>query len=192
MSYQPRWINDVPNFYDRISDAAGYYTLTQACEYVSLSVTTVRDLLSRDKITNDRNVLAPISRPAARVGESPLYSGEQLEEVRRRQETSLRRHFGDMIGPFPLLTQDESNESGLVSYREMSEIFGWHENTLRKWWSTDDSFPKPVATRERHGGRPGTPAVVFNAKEVFRWLVDTGREHAKKSIMVHGREITID
>lgn len=189
-SIRPRWTDDVPDLYDRLADAAGFYTLAQACDYTNLSVTTVRDLLSRPKITADGNTLAPISRPAARVGESPLYSGEQLDEVRRRQETPPRRYFGGADEPLPVLTPDESNERGLVSYGEMADMFGWHENTLRKWWSTNADFPAPKATRERRGGHPGTPTVVFDAKEVLQWLADNDKITGD-TIMVHGQEITI-
>ena len=189
-SIRPRWTDDVPDLYDRLADAAGFYTLAQACDYTNLSVTTVRDLLSRPKITADGNTLAPISRPDARVGESPLYSGEQLDEVRRRQETPPRQYFGGGDEPLPVLTPDESNERGLVSYSEMADMFGWHENTLRKWWSTIASFPAPKATRERRGGHPGTPTVVFDAREVFLWLVENDKNEGD-TIMVHGNEITI-
>lgn len=189
-SIRPRWTDDVPDLYDRLADAAGFYTLAQACDYTNLSLTTVKDLLSRTKITADGNTLAPISRPAARIGESPLYSEEQLDEVRRRQETPPRKHFGGTDEPLPLITPDESNERGLVSYSEMADMFGVHENTLRKWWSTNADFPSPRATRERRGGHPGTPTVVFDAKEVLQWLSDNDKITGN-AIMVHGNEVTI-
>jgi hypothetical protein len=189
-SIRPRWTDDVPDLYDRLADAAGFYTLAQACDYTNLSVTTIRDLLSRPRITADGNTLAPISRPAARVGESPLYSGEQLDEVRQRQENPPRRHFGGGDEPLPVLTPDESNARGLVSYSEMADLFGLHENTVRKWWSTNADFPAPKATRERRGGHPGTPTVVFDAGEVLRWLADN-EKITGDTIMVHGQEMTI-
>lgn len=187
---RPRWIEEVPNLYDKIADLAGYYTLSQAGDYTGLSTNTLKDLLSRPLITAEDNTLAPVSRPAARVGENPFYSQEQLDDVRRRQLQPVRRHLGGGDEPLPVLTVDEANERGLVSYDEMGYLFGRHPNTFRKWWSTNGDFPSPIATRERRGGHPGTLTVVFDCRPVFRWLKANNKVEGD-TILVHGREVSL-
>lgn len=189
-SPRPRWIEDVPDLYDNIADLTGYFTLPQACDYTGLSVNTLQDLLSRPRITANENTLAPVSRPAARVGNSPYYSQDQLDDVCDRQLRPVRRHLGGGDEPLPVLTADEANERGLVSYEEMGDLFGRHPNTFRKWWSTIAEFPSPVATRERRGGHPGTPTVVFDSRAVLRWLFDN-RKIRGNTVMVHGREVSL-
>jgi len=189
-SPRPRWIQDVPDLYDRLADVTGHFTLAQACDYTGLSITTLEDLLSRPRITAGDNTLAPVSRPAARVGTSPYYSLEQLDDVRERQLRPMRRHLGGGDEPLPVLTTDDANSRGLVSYEEMGTLFGRHPNTLRKWWSVNDDFPSPIATRERRGGHPGTPTVVFDSREVFRWLRDNDKVDGD-TVMVHGREVSL-
>lgn len=159
------WTSDTPERLDLIR--TGHYTLPDACEYIGLAETTVRDLLSRPVITAAHNMLAPISRPAARVGNEPLYSRRQLDEVVARR-TATRRFRSIELEK---LTFDDATRQHLASHVEMAELFRFHENTLRKWGSAHADFPTPVAAREHPGGYPGTPTVVFDVVEVFRWLV---------------------
>lgn len=160
------WTGDVVERLDLIR--AGYYTLPQAAEYISLSEATVRDLLSRPVITAAHNMLAPISRPAARIGGEPVYTRRQLDEVNARRAATRRLRSSEL----DKLTYEEADRQHLKSYAEMAELFRFHENTLRKWGSAHDDFPVPIASREHSGGYPGTPTVVFDAVEVLRWLVN--------------------
>ena len=176
------WTTDTPERLDLIR--AGYYTLPQAAEYIGLSEATVRDLLSRPPITAAHNMLAPISRPAARVGGEPIYSRAQLNAVIDRRAATRRLRSADL----DKISHDEAEQQYLKSHAEMSELFGKHENSLRKWDSAYADFPKPVASREHSGGYPGTPTIVFDTLEMYRWLVENNKIKAKHFI-VTGREV---
>jgi hypothetical protein len=178
------WTADVPERTDLIR--AGYYTLEQACEYIGLSTVTVGDLLSRPRITAAHNMLAPISRPAARIGGEPVYTRRQLDDVIARRAVTRRLRSSDL----DKLSHEEAERQHLKSYTEMAELFGFHENTLRKWGSAHDDFPAPVASREHPGGYPGTPTVVFDAVEVLRWLTDHDKVHPDL-YTVRGREVLV-
>lgn len=177
------WTADVPERADLIR--AGFYTLDQACEYIGLSAVTVRDLLSRPVITAAHNMLAPISRPAARIGGEPIYTRRQLDDVIARRSVTRRLRSADL----DKLSHEQAQRQHLKSYAEMAELFGFHENSLRKWSSGYDDFPAPVASREQSGGYPGTPTVVFDTVEVFRWLVSYDKIRAELFAVI-GREVT--
>lgn len=178
------WTADVPERLDLIR--AGYYTLAQAAAYIGLSEATVRDLLSRPVITAAHNMLAPISRPATRIGSEPIYTRAQLNAVIDRRAATRRLRSSEL----DKLTHEEADRQHLKSYAEMAELFDFHENTLRKWGSAHDDFPAPIASREHPGGYPGTPTVVFDAVEVLRWLINHDKVHSDL-FEVNGREVLV-
>lgn len=178
------WTASVPERLDLIR--AGYYTLPQAAEYIGLSEVTVRDLLSRPLITAAHNMLAPISRPAARIGGEPVYSRAQLNAVINRRAVTRRLRSSEL----DKLTFEEADQQHLKSCAEMAELFDFHENTLRKWGSAHDDFPAPIASREHPGGYPGTPTVVFDAVEVLQWLINHDKVHPDL-FEVNGREVLV-
>lgn len=176
------WTADTPERADLIR--AGFYLLPDACEYIGLAETTVRDLLSRPVITAAHNMLAPISRPAARIGGEPLYSRRQLDDVNARRTATRRLRSAGL----DKLNWDDAERQHLKSHVEMAELFGLAENSLRKWDSAYEDFPEPVASRERSGGFPGTPTLVFDAVEMFRWLVAYKKVKAE-NFTVRGRQV---
>jgi len=176
------WTTDVVERLDLIR--AGHYTLPQAAEYIGLSEATVRDLLSRPVITATHNMLAPISRPAMRLGGEPIYTRRQLDEVNTRRAATRRLRSSEL----DKLTFEEAERQHLRSYAEMAELFKFHENTLRKWGGAHDDFPVATASREHPGGYPGTPTVVFDAVEVLRWLIIHDKVKAE-DFEVNGRVV---
>lgn len=178
------WTADVTERVDLIR--GGFYTLPQAAAYVGLSEVTVADLLSRPVITAAHNMLAPISRPATRIGGEPIYTRRQLDDVNARRAATRRLRSSDL----GKLSHDEAGRQHLKSYTEMAELFGFHENTLRKWGSAHDDFPSPIASREHPGGYPGTPTVVFDSVEVLRWLINHDKVHPDL-YTVRGREVLV-
>lgn len=182
------WAEDVEDLYPgRLDEVSRYLDVAQVSARTGLSTNTILDSLSRPKVTSETNVLGPLSRPAAHVGGSPLWSQEQVDESLRRQKAineqraTGQRHLGGGDEALPTMTPDEADQRGFLSTAEIAEIAhmrrgqngAWksvHEQTVRRWARDDGDFPKAVALRLRSSGHPGVPIVLYNGGQVRAWL----------------------
>ena len=180
MQTRAKWVEGVTDLYAQLDQAGNYLTVAQVAERTGLSPSTITDLLSRPQITSASNVLAPISRPAARIGNQPLYSHEQVGEVVSRQQATGHRHLGGGDSPLPSLSPSETKKRNLVSVAEIAAMAnaanpdGVHEQTVRRWARDSEDFPPAVALRSRAGGHPGVPNVVRERAKVAKWLIKRG------------------
>lgn len=180
MNTRAKWVEGVTDLSGRLGDAADYLEVPTVAERTGLSPSTITDLLSRKKITSSTNVLAPISRPAARISNVPLYSEEQVAEVVARQRQTGHRHLGGGDKPLPSLSAARCRQRNLVSVHEIAELAnaadpdGMHEQTVRRWAREEETFPKAVALRSREGGHPGVPEVMRPRRAVVAWLIKHG------------------
>jgi hypothetical protein len=184
MNTRAKWVEGVTDLSGRLGDAANYLEVPAVAERTGLSPSTITDLLSRKQITSSTNVLAPISRPAARISNVPLYSEEQVAEVVERQRRTGHRHLGGGDKPLPSLSAAKCRARNLVSVHEIAELAnaadpgGMHEQTVRRWAREEESFPKAVALRSREGGHPGVHEVMRPRRAVVAWLVKHGYRRA--------------
>jgi len=181
MSTRAKWAEGVRDLYpNNLDEAANYLGVPAVAEQTGLSPSTIQDLLSRAPITSETNVLAPISRPEARIGNRPLYSQKQINQVTEQQRATGHRHLGGGDAPLPSITPTEAKRRNLVSVEEIAEMAdaaspgGVHEQTVRRWARDAEDFPPAVALRSREGGHPGVPKVVREKRKVVSWLVKHG------------------
>jgi hypothetical protein len=186
MNTRAKWAEGVRDLYpNHLDEANDYLGVPAVAEQTGLSPSTIKDLLSRVPITSETNVLAPISRPACRIGNQPLYSQEQIDKVTERQRATGHRHLGGGDAPLSSITPAEARKRNLVSVEEIAEMAnaqnpgGVHEQTVRRWARDADDFPPAVALRSREGGHPGVPKVVRERKKVVAWLVKHGYRNSE-------------
>jgi hypothetical protein len=179
-STRAKWVEGVRDLYpNNLDEAANYLGVPAVAEKTGLSPSTITDLLSRAPITSE-SVLAPISRPAVCIGNQPLYSYEQVDEVTKRQRATGHRHLGGGDKPLSSISPAEAQRRNLVSVEEIASmanaqnVNGVHEQTVRRWARDASDFPPAVALRSREGGHPGVPKVVREKKKVISWLVRHG------------------
>lgn len=184
MSTRAKWVEGVKDLSGRLGEAAAYLEVPKVAERTGLSPSTITDLLSRKRITSESNVLAPISRPDARISNVPLYSEEQVAEVVKRQRATGHRHLGGGDQPLPSLSATECKRRNYVSVREIAALAtaedpdGMHEQTVRRWAREAEDFPSAVALRSRQGGHPGVPEVMRKRKPSITWLIAHGYRNA--------------
>jgi hypothetical protein len=140
MNTRAKWVEGVRDLYpNHLDEANNYFGVPAVAEQTGLSPSTIKDLLSRVPITSETNVLAPISRPACRIGNQPLYSQEQIDKVTERQRATGHRHLGGGDAPLSSITPAEARKRNLVSVEEIAEMAnaqnpdGVHEQTVRRW-----------------------------------------------------------
>lgn len=169
-STRARWTEGIPDLTSRLHQAGNYLPVSKVAEATGYSPKTILDLLSREKITSDRNPQAPLSRPAARIDSTPLYSLAQVEECLRR-----KRFESGSPQPLPSVTEAEAIERGWIGYTEIAQIARVHEQTVRKWASRQGDFPPAIARRERGDeAHSGVPFVVRDGVAVRNWLRRNG------------------
>lgn len=176
-STRAKWVEGVRDLLGSLHEAANFLNVPQVAERTGLSPATITDLLSRAPITSDTNVLAPISRPDARIGNQPLYSDAQVVKVIRRQRATNHRHLGGGDTPLTSISPEEARRRELISVEEIAALAnaqsptGVHEQTVRRWARDAKDFPPAIALRSRDGGHPGVPKVVRKRKDVLKWLI---------------------
>lgn len=189
-----RWAESVPDLYGSLEEVDKYLNAARVSAATGLSVNTIEDALSRPPITNSTNVLGPLSRPARRIGNSPLWSQEQVDEAVERQRANGPRHLGGGDAQLPVIDSELSDQNGYLSTAEIAEITymsrsllrGWrpvHEQTIRRFARDYEDFPPAVALRARSEGHAGVPIVVYDGEAIREWL----RSRAPK-IRVQERE----
>lgn len=188
-STRARWAENVPDLYNSLDQVKNYFSSAQVSNATGLSTNTIEDALSRPEITSDTNTLGPLSRPAARVGNAPLWSKAQVQEAIRRQQSGGPRFLGGGTSQLPTVDAPLAEENGYLSTAEIAEIahmrrttaHPWgpvHEQTVRRWAREDDTFPPAVALRARSTGHAGVPIVVYDGIQIRAWLA-TQKERIK-------------
>lgn len=188
-----RWAEDVPDLTGNLSEVPKYMNVAEVSAATGLSPNTIEDALSRPPITKPNNPLAPLSRPARRIGNTPLWSHEQVERAKALQRITVgHRHLGGGNTPLPLMDADVADERGYVSTEEIAamthmrtghkgSLKAVHEQTVRRWARDNGDFPPAVALRARSQGHPGVPIVVYDGEEVLTFLKTflTGRREGR-------------
>lgn len=175
MRTRAKWAEGIPDLYHRLDDATALLTVEQVSDRIGQSVTTITDLLSRAVITHPDNPLRHISRPKFRVGNRPLYTSEQVDQVVAAMAVVADRPRVLGGAELPSITAEEADERGLVSVMEVSAEYDIHPQALRRWARDDQTFPPAVANRRRRAGHPGVPEVVRDATAMRKWLTDNGK-----------------
>lgn len=177
-----QWITGIPDLVklNRLSEAGNYLTVAQVSSMTGFAVATITDLLSRPPITSEDNPQGPLSRPAACIGNQPLYSHKQVAEAQRRLADGRRTHFGGGDAPLPPVDFDEAVKQGLLSTDEIASLAtktnadGVRDQTVRRWSRDHQDFPPRVALRARQGGHPGVPMVMYDGLKAIQWLIAHG------------------
>jgi len=187
-STRAHWATGVPDLVNDLDEVPNYLSVAQVSAATALSTNTIEDALSRDPITKPGNPLGPLSRPARRVGNTPLWSSEQVEEAVRLQRANGHRHLGGGDRPLPVVDAETADEKGYISTEEIAAMTHMvtrmargmrpvHEQTVRRWVRDNGDFPPAVALRARRAGHPGVPIVVYRADDVLRFLLDRPKVH---------------
>jgi hypothetical protein len=147
-----------------------YLTVGAVSDLTGLSTRTIEDSLTREEITNEDNPRGALCRPAARVGNVPLWEPAQVDEYKRRVRASSNRQVA-----LPLVTPQEADERGLVTVEEAADRLGVHGQTLRRHQRNDNNYPPALARRSR-GGAPGVPEHVREWSAILVWAESKGIE----------------
>lgn len=174
------WAKDVPDLYEtgELHLAVNYLRTPEVASATGLSVETIGDALSRPPVTKENNPLHPLSRPERRIGNSPLWSHEQVERAVELRRANEPRYLGGGDGPLETIDAAKADERGYLSTTEIAAMVPnprnpertVHEQTVRRWARENADFPRAVALRARSQGHPGVPIVVYNGDEIRRWL----------------------
>jgi hypothetical protein len=191
-----QWVEGIPDLIHQLDVAGSYLNVSQVATATGFAVATITDLLSRPPITSANNPQGPLSRPAARIGNQPLYSHEQVAETKARLAAVSRDHFGGGDTPLPSISPDEAARRGLLSTDEIASLAvttrtpnGVRDQTVRRWSRDHKDFPPRVALRARRGGRPGVPMVMYNGLKAVSWLINHGyAEGDPKEILARFRQ----
>jgi hypothetical protein len=105
----------------------------------------------------------------------PLYSKKQVADCVRLDKARGGLHLGGTRTPLPKLSATESDRLGHLSIMDIAELAPMHEQSVRKLIRRDQTFPAPIALRERdENSHSGVPFVVRSNMEVRRWLAKNG------------------
>lgn len=157
-----RWADTAIDLSNDLNQAAQQLTIIQLADATGLSVNTIEDSLTREKITSETNPRGAIDRPAFMVGGQPLWSPEQLQEFLRRAETSEKVEL-------PLISSADADDQGLISTNELAAWLSIHDQTVRKWEANFKTYP-PVIGRRSRDGRPGVPEHVRETAKIIEWI----------------------
>jgi hypothetical protein len=170
-----QWISEIPDLTSKLNQAGKYLTVPEVSEATGYSPDTIRDLLSREPIDRPQNPQMPLSRPAARIGTTPLYSRQQVNACLKLQVATGDLYLGGSHTPLPKLSAIEADARGYLSVTQIKDLATVHEQTVRKWINRMGDFPPAIALRERgEDAHSGVPFVVRNPRAVALWLVDHG------------------
>lgn len=168
MNSRARWAAGALDLTGDLETAATYLTIGHVSDATGLSPNTISDSLTRREITNPANPRGALCRPAARVGDVPLWAQAQVEEYLKRQRGQAATEVD-----LPLVSTAEGAERGLVSTEEIAELFDLHDQTVRRWQRFDSTYPAAVARRSRDG-RSGPPEHVRELRAVMAWAESKG------------------
>lgn len=166
MGSRARWADEAEDLSTNLAEAAKHLTIGQLSDTTGLSVQTIEDSLTREKITNETNPRGAIDRPAYRVGNMPLWGHGQLAEYKQRAAATRTE-------PDRVVTTAEAEAEGLVSTNEVAEIFGKHDQTVRRWERNYADYPEKIARLNREG-RPGRSDHLRKLDEIVEWAKANG------------------
>lgn len=174
------WAKDVPDLYEtgELHLAPGLLRTPEVASATGLSVKTIEDALSRPPVTKHNNPLVHLSRPFRRIGNSPLWSPEQVERAAELRRLDEPRYLGGGDEQLDTIDAAEADELGYLSTTEIAAMVPnsrdrartVHEQTVRRWARENADFPRAVALRARSHGHPGVPLVVYKGDEIRAWL----------------------
>lgn len=180
-----QWAQGIPDIITTPGRITEFLTSGQLSDATGLAENTLLDRLTRKPITRKDSPRGALCRPAARLGDLPLWSPEQLAEYHARIEARNKREQ-----ELPVVTPAQARERHLYSTFELAEMLGLHDQTLRRAQGDDEDYPDVVATRSRDG-RPGVPEHVRELGAVLEWA--HGRGYAvppKVAALVAEPEVT--
>lgn len=169
MNSRARWAAGALDLTGDIKAATAYLEIGRVADATGLSPNTIADSLTRREITNSLNPRGALCRPAAKVGDVPLWSQEQVDEYLKRKEAQEHREAEEL----PMVSTEQAREQGLVSTEEIAELFDQHDQTVRRWERYDETYPAKVARRSRDG-RSGPPEHVRELRAVLTWAESKG------------------
>lgn len=169
-----RWAADARDLTDDIQTAATYLTVGKVSDQTGLSSETIEDSLTRRPISNKTNPRSALCSPAARIGNTPLWSAEQVAEYQRLHAAAAAAPRADL----PTVSKAEADDQGLVDITTAAGRVGVHEQTLRKAQRFDVNYPASVAVRARDG-QPGPPEHLRRWVDIRAWAVDEGHLDAE-------------
>lgn len=145
-------------------------------DLIGLSEATVLDTITR-RITDPTDPRSAIVQPAARIGATklaamPRWTVEQADdylELAERRDLSPRAVTRAVL---PLFTAAEAKAKGLAGTRDLADLLGCAENTIR-WWARAEAktFPPEVGIAAREAGAVyGPPRALRSIAKVTAWV----------------------
>jgi hypothetical protein len=163
-----RWATGATDLTATPGEASKYLTVGQLSDAIGLAPGTIKDSITRAPITNPDNPRSAICRPAARIGDLPLWTPEQRDRFLRIRRTTDEKSAVKLEA----ITADEARERDLYSLVELAEMFDVHDQTLRRAQSQDKDFPRAVARRRK--AIPGVPEHLFKLDPMVKWARTKG------------------
>lgn len=167
MSSRARWTHNIPDYSNNLAEAAKMSTLGDTSAETGLSQKTLRDLLTRDPITSERNPLRVLCRPAGRIKSDPLWSRAQIKDYLHRAERTVEDSEDRDERP-PAYLAEEAERLGLVTTSGFAEMIGKHDQTLRRFARTDNTYPPVVGVLSRPN-QPGVPEHLRSLVACVKW-----------------------
>lgn len=192
MRTRAQWVTGIPDLINNLAEAGNYLNVSQVSTETGFAVATIVDLLSRPPITSKTNPQGPLSRPARRIGNNPLYSREQVDEAKHRLAAGRHSHFGGGDEPLPSVDHAEAIRRNLLSTEEIASLAtkanpdGVRDQTIRRWSRDHDDFPPRVALRAREGNHPGVPMVMYDGPKAIEWLIKHGYAEGNPKAILAG------
>lgn len=178
------WAVKAADLSDREDEWKNYLTLGRMSDYVDLSETTLKDLLTRDYAETDprHQLRQPVGRIGGLAGAMPLWSYDQADAYLAAKAQRDKARLAEQSDPgLPVVAMPEASERGLVTTDELVTITGRTKTQINRWirrWpaSTDHPFPPKVGVAARvapiHKG-PWRPLRVL--ADVQEWITERER-----------------
>lgn len=160
------WMELAIDLQDDLDQAARHLTRGRVSDLTGLAESTISDTLTRRAITHEHNPRRAICRPDYRIGRTPLWSEEQVDEYKRI--AAGRPEDGDL----PTVSPGEAANDGLVTTAEIRERLDVHDQTLRRYQRSSSTYPQPLARLSREGS-PGVPEHLRKWEAVLVWALRT-------------------
>lgn len=158
------WMAMAEDLQEDLVEAAKHLPIGRVSDLTGLADSTINDTLTRKAITHADNPRRAICRPDYRIGRTPLWSIEQVEEYKR---IAAERPEDDDL---PTITPGQAESDGLVTTAEIRERLDVHDQTLRRYQRSNSNYPKPVGRLSREGS-PGVPEHLRRWEDVLVWAL---------------------
>lgn len=154
-----------------------YIDIGELSDKTGLSRDTIRDSLTREKITT-MDPRGAIDRPDHHFGGEPLWTHEALAEYKKRAKLTLEEKEAKAAA-LPSIEPHDAHNKGYASTEEVAELLDRHDQTVRRWQRNYEDYPPAVARRSRDG-RPGVPEHVRELSKVLAWVQRKNAERASR------------